>query len=424
MLGQLNTQDKRATVIGAGISGLLAAEALARAGYEVSIHGKGPVGGLISTLSHPRGLAEAAAHSVQATPAVQALCMRLGVELLPVRENARYIWRWNRLCRFPLTIWETIKLLARAYVALSPGDGEGAAPDLAAWARRHLGEAPARYLITPMVRGIFGARAEEISVARAFPRLAVPRGHSLLSYFVHRWRTRAPKPPRGPMMAPRGGMGELARALEARLRASPRVSFRDPSDGPPDWGAPNVLVCTSAPDAADLLADRDPATARALREVVYTPLVTVTVFAEKRAFPASPRGVGVLFPEATSRRALGILFNSSAFEGRVLDEETVSLTWMAGGSTDPAMLERSDAELEQLVRSDLEAVFRFAPGARLETVVRRWPRAVPKYDEALAGVWRKAQEGWCSTPGHILLGNYTGQVSVRGLITTCDSLGS
>jgi protoporphyrinogen oxidase len=132
---------------------------------------------------------------------------------------------------------------------------------MAQWARRHLGDAPARYLITPMVRGIYGARAEDIAVDLAFPRMAVPAGHSLLSFALHRIRTRAPKPPRGRMMAPRHGMGSLTAALEKSLRS--RVKFvAGAADlgssgaggtGPSAFG--NLLICTSAPDAAKLVPD-------------------------------------------------------------------------------------------------------------------------------------------------------------------------
>ncbi|MFL6210415.1 MAG: hypothetical protein ACJ74W_16280 [Pyrinomonadaceae bacterium] len=34
----------------------------------------------------------------------------------------------------------------------------------------------------------------------------------------------------------------------------------------------------------------------------------------------------------------------------------------------------------------------------------------------MAVFWQTAQAAWCATPGRILFGNYTGQVSLRGMI--------
>jgi oxygen-dependent protoporphyrinogen oxidase len=170
----------------------------------------------------------------------------------------------------------------------------------------------------------------------------------------------------------------------------------------------NLVLCVPANAAADLLESSDPQLAGALRGVIYSPLVSVTAFVEKLGFGRAPRGVGVLLPEGTSRKALGVLFNSSSFPNRVLNENTdVSLTLMLGGSEHPDILEENDLKIQSDVRADLEKIFDLAPGARLETVIHRWPRAVPQYNGALQVAWRAAHQGWCSRPG---------QVSIRGLV--------
>jgi protoporphyrinogen oxidase len=55
-------------------------------------------------------------------------------------------------------------------------------------------------------------------------------------------------------------------------------------------------------------------------------------------------------------------------------------------------------------------------GEPLQLVVNRWPRAIPQYSINLPAVWQTAQAGWCAAPGRVLFGNYTGQVSLRGMI--------
>ena len=39
-----------------------------------------------------------------------------------------------------------------------------------------------------------------------------------------------------------------------------------------------------------------------------------------------------------------------------------------------------------------------------------------------AEVWQKARDSWCIIPGRILFGNYTGQISLRGMIESAASL--
>jgi oxygen-dependent protoporphyrinogen oxidase len=427
MLGALNPEHREVTVVGAGIAGLLMADALDRQGYKVTLLEAGDrAGGVIRTTMTPWGPAESAAHSIQATPAVLDLCRELGVELVSVRpeSRARYVWRRGQLRRFPLTVWEALRAFARAYAVLAEPSVSPESLTLEQWGRHFLGEPALRYLLTPFVRGIYGARPSEINVSMAFPSLTVPRGHSLISWMLRRWHLRLrgkgePRRARPAMMAPRGGMGALTGALEKRLRERLGERFRTGSRVVDLPRADNLVLCVPAPDAARLLASADPALSAALTRVDYSPLVTVTAFVERSGFAALPRGVGVLLPDDTSRQCLGILFNSSSFPGRVADESRwVSLTAMLGGSVRPELLRASDEEIRTAVRSDLEAILGLAPGAKIETVIHRWERAVPQYNGRLAEAWEMARGGWCSKPGQVIFGNYAGQVSVRGMIET------
>lgn len=52
--------------------------------------------------------------------------------------------------------------------------------DLDSWGRKHLGGAAVDYLLTPLVRGIYGAQPAELGVEAAFPVLSVVPGRTLL----------------------------------------------------------------------------------------------------------------------------------------------------------------------------------------------------------------------------------------------------
>jgi oxygen-dependent protoporphyrinogen oxidase len=173
---------------------------------------------------------------------------------------------------------------------------------------------------------------------------------------------------------------------------------------------------------AGLLARDAPVLSRKLREVRYTPIVSVTAFVSRDAFTRPLSGVGVLVPECEGRKCLGILFNSSSFEGRVVDESlSASFTILLGGSSQPERVSATDEEIAQIVSEELSSLLGIR-GEPLELVINRWPRAIPQYSTVLPEVWQTARETWCARPGRMIFGNYTGQVSLRGMIESAASL--
>ncbi|HZI19915.1 MAG TPA: protoporphyrinogen oxidase [Pyrinomonadaceae bacterium] len=458
MIGTLDTARREVTIIGAGVSGMLAAYALDKKGYRVTlVEEKAKAGGLIQTRRTAYGMAETAAHSLLATPEVFALCEELGVELAEVRRDsrARFIVRGGRLRKFPLSAGEAVRTFARA--AFARGENHPDEQDLETWGRRHLGEAAVDNLLAPFVCGIYGVRPSELGVAAAFPELAVEPGRTLLGTLLGKALGRdkksrgkknggeengggegndkgraggrgaaavtPEKKQRKRMVAPLRGMGDLTSRLEAELERRLGERFRRgvPADQIPD--APNVIVTVPAYAAARLFADAEPELARSLEAVRYTPVVSATAFVEQGALRRPVKGVGALAAAREGRQSLGVLFTSSAFEGRVADEgRLASFAVLLGGTSRPGWAAASDAEIRLAVASELRdlAGLKDAP---LEVVISRWPRAIPQYSTGLPAVWQKARETWCSRPGRVLFGNYTGQVSLRGMIEEAARLG-
>ncbi|HUE83048.1 MAG TPA: FAD-dependent oxidoreductase [Pyrinomonadaceae bacterium] len=426
MIGTLNTGAREVTIIGAGIAGMLAAYTLDKNGYRVTLLEKQQqAGGLLQTVHTKYGIAEAAANSVLASPPVKSLCRDLGVELVEVRKEsrARYVLRNGKLRRFPLTIRETLDALG--HIAFTPSINHEDQLDLAEWGRRHLGDAGVEYLLAPFVRGIYGVQPTGVGVSAAFPNLLIPPGRSLLATWLKKaFKRSAAKRERALMCAPKNGMGNLVARLEERLtqrlgeRFLKGVKVTEPAD------APNVLIATPAYKAAELLGKEYYLLAQSLREVRYTPLASVTAFVDRNSFTRPISGVGVLVPASEKRKCLGILFSSSSFKGRVTDESRwASFTLMLGGSKDRQWVDAGDEEIHDAVRNEMSEILGIR-GEPLEIIINRWPRAIPQYSIELPKVWACARQTWCAVPGRILFGNYTGLVSLRGLIESAASLGS
>jgi len=421
MIGTLNKEFREVTVVGAGIAGMLGAYYLDRSGYRVTlIEQNERAGGLIRTRHTDHGIAESAAHSVIATETVLDLCRELDVELLEPRKEAKakYIVRNGQLRKLPITVPELIATAARAAFVRSNNDnGES----LEAWGLRHLGQPAVDYLLTPFVRGIYGVQPAELGVAAAYPGLRIPVGKTLLGS-----RFTQPKNPKAKQVkkrvAPKYGMGDLAGRLERHLQLRLGNRFRkgEPVKSLPD--GPNLIIATPANAAAALLADHSGMLAEKLSNVRYTPIVSCTVFVDRRAFTKPVKGVGALMPACEDRKCLGILFNSSSFENRVPDpEHLASLTVMMGGTSQRNWLTATDEEIEAAIAGELNILLGIQE--ILSVVIHRWPAALPQYGSDLPAVWQYARDTWCTTPGRILFGNYTGQISLRGMIESAAEIG-
>jgi protoporphyrinogen/coproporphyrinogen III oxidase len=439
LIGSLDSKRREATVVGAGVAGMLAAHALDKKGYRVTLlEAQSNAGGLIGTRRTEYGIAESAAHSLLASSAVVELCRELGVELAEIRPEAkaRFILRDGRLRKFPLSPTEALRAAGRA--AFARAENHADALTFETWGRTHVGDAALDYLLTPLVRGIYGVQPAELGVAAAFPELSVAPGQTLLGAMLGKAFKRAaqnghdgsngdgraarngnnsePAKERKRMVAPLLGMGALTGSLERALEQSLGARFRRGVrvDEMPD--APNVVLATPARAAAELLQPQAPELSRLLREVRYTPIVSVTAFVERSSFTRPVEGVGVLVPAREDRRCLGILFNSSAFAGRVRDESRhASFTILLGGTSQPGWVNATDESVAEAVRIELEELLGIR-GKPLQLVINHWPRAIPQYSTALPAVWQTARETWCAAPGRIIFGNYAGQVSLRGMI--------
>ena len=422
MIGNLDHRHREATVIGAGISGLMAAYTLKRQGFKVRVFDSASrPGGLIRTRATLFGPAETAAHSLMVNQSVSRFFSDLGVKLVPVSQGstARYIYRNGKMRRNPLTWWESLvtlrRLFSRPTTLIDPNRAS-----LADWTRAYLGEAVLRNLLAPFVTGVYAATPEELCLSIAFPTLIpVDPRRSLF------WNLRASRKMRGnqenarpTMMTPEKGLGSVISKLADHLGSDLILNHR--IETLPD--TPNLIVSVPPPELARLIEPTDPSSALALKALKASPLVSVTAFARKEDFKnGPPRGVGVLIPRNEGLRILGVLFNSSSFPERVLNPDTVSMTVMLGGTTDPEALDLADDEVVNLITRELGSLLGLR-GQLLHWETTRWTSAIPLYSEALIEARTLLLKGFCSSPGRVVFSNFSKDVSIRGMIESLRHL--
>lgn len=418
MIGTINYSDKRAAVVGGGISGLFAAYYLAKAGFEIVLYEKSSrLGGLIYTEKSALGTIERAASSLVLSPELQQLCDELGVELVSLAKRGRkkFIYRELQLRTFPLNFFEAATAFLRAAFVKADGDTSAS---MYSWGLKHLGLSATQYLIEPMITGIYGADARDINIAAAFPLLAPPRGNTLLF-----GRAKSHKKIKRVVVVPLEGIQQIVDRMVARLRTNPRVSIKIDTEVTMLPDLPNVVLCTPARAAAQLLQPVDATLSSVLHQIKYSPLISATVFLKSEASVNRLEGIGVLVPPVEQKKILGVLFNSVAFPHRAANpDEAQSLTVLLGGHAASELMDLRDSDLQSLILEELKTILKLNNPQALSWSISRYTAAIPIYSAMLLKVWQLANDSWCQQPGRVLFGNYTGEVSIRGLLTQAAAL--
>ena len=456
-------------VVGAGITGLVAAWELRRRGVNVVLYeASGHAGGAIRTTHADGFLAEHGPNSFVTSPAVESLLQQLHLEEDVVQANPgakrRYVLRDGRLVPFPLTPssmlgTSLLSLRAKLRVLLEPlvrtrrQEGD---ESVASFVRRRLGHEVLDYAVDPFISGIFAGDPETLSMAHAFPRVAAleRRFGSLSKGLMMQRRSLAggesdggadsmPGDTKGHLMSSAApvparlisfvdGMQTLTDTLEAslagtlRLGCPVRLVHRQEArwlvDAGQDGASRSRLVdaVVMATPAHVLAAMELPASMRAcaapIERVEYPSVSTLTLGFRRQDVAHPLDGFGVLIPAAERRSLLGALFSSSLFPSRSPDD-CVTITCFVGGARQ-ADRAREDADLlVERVLVDLRQLL----GVRGEPVFAKhvfWPRAIPQYTVGYQAVKDAADATERQNPGLYLAGNYRNGVSVGDCIAS------
>ncbi len=449
-------------VVGAGITGLVAAYELRRRGVNVTLYeSDNHAGGAIRT-THAEGfLAEHGPNSFVSSAPVDDLLGKLDLLDDVVEANAaanrRYIVRNSALLPFPMTPpamlgTRLFSVRAKLRVLAEPLVSRGASAEdesIASFVRRRLGREVLDYAVDPFISGIFAGDAERLSMAHAFPRVfALEREHGSISkgLMAQRRATKAARRQAAsatdvvsgtPASSPRlisfvDGMQTLTDALAAsltgtlRLGCPVRLLHRNErrweveagQDGETRMHAVDAVVM--ATPAHVLAAMELPASMRRdsapVERVEYPPVSTLALGFRQQDVAHALDGFGMLIPAAEQRNLLGALFSSSLFPARA-PEGHVTITCFVGGARQPQMAREESDVLVGRVLHDLRALL----GVRGDPLFIKhvfWPRAIPQYTLGYQAVKDAADATEAANPGLYLAGNYRNGVSVGDCIAS------
>ena len=472
-------QTKRIAIIGGGIAGISAAwtlEKARRAGQPVEYclyEAEGRLGGVISSEIVDGCVVEGGPDSfLTEKPAAAALCRELGIadQLLPSNDRQRktYIVVKNRLVPLPdglmfmvptkllptaftrLFSWSTKLRMAREYLfPPEPGTADESVADMT---RRHFGQETVDRLVSPLLSGVYGGDASQLSVRAVLPRMvAMEQSHrSLTRAMLAARKTAAPpspsgrKPgsPRSLFTTLRGGMKLMVDGIAAQLASgsvhlsTPVQALHHNSDDCPDPKPPDcrftcgwcletslgterfdgVILALPAWAAAGLLRRVDRLLSSLLSEIAYSSSITVTLGYNSDDLRSLPPGFGYLVPPTERRSMLACTFVHAKFAGRTPPARGV-LRCFLGGAGNDHLLDETDQRLTDIVLNDLSDILGLTAKPTFVRIAR-WRHAMAQYGVGHIERIQAIRDNVAALPGFALAGNAYEGIGVPDCIRT------
>ena len=469
---------KRIAIIGGGASGLAAATALqyaklAGADLDFTLFERDTrLGGVMQTERVDDCLIEAGPDSFlseKTTGAEFCKLFGLGDQIIGSNDSERitYILVNNRLIAMPdglmfmvptkilptiatpLFTWGT-KIKMGLELLKRPPANTSKDESVADLVRRHYGQEVVERLADPLLAGVYGGDAANLSVKAVLPRFSdMEAKHGSLSrgMLIAREKMAEFAKSQGPNYKPRPLFSSLKDGMQQMVDAVthflPKESvqtgvavtgiFKEKDK----WtvaltGAGEqfdaLIMATPAHVAGRLLGRTCPVLAYDLGEISYSSSVTVVMTYTRADLANMPPGFGFLVPKSEGRRIRALTFVHNKFPHRAPPDKGIVRVFL-GGLSDQGVLGLTDEEIVATVRRELDEIVGLKAEPRI-TRIYRWNKAMAQYGPGHLDRVHRIRQAVEATPTLALAGNALQGIGVpdclaSGLsaaLSLCDQL--
>ncbi len=449
-MADVNAADAQVGIIGGGVSGLATAYFLSRLGIRTTmIEKSNRLGGLIKTDLIEGCRLEAGPDSYISTkPAVSELCGELeGIEggslqheiigsndalrrvlvvrkgrLIPLPKGMVMMApaEWKPVLSSPL--FSAATKLRFLHETLSLPRDRPADVSIEQLVLDHFGREVLEYLAEPLLSGVYGGYAGQLSAGSVLPRfMDYERKYGSLVRGVRRERRERPQTT-SLFLSLRGGMETLTNSLSRAICRSTAVlhgeatsiertapGWRVHADGQTTEATQLVMACP-AYAAAALLERELPALSSELNAIPYSSAVLVTLVYETSKLNHALDAFGFLVPRAERKTIAAATWIDTKFPSRIPS----GLSALRAFIVEPEasrLLNSSKEELVRLTAWDFERLMGITATPKFSTVYF-WPRSMPQYVVGHEARCHRIAQLVSETKGLYLVGNWYSGVGV------------
>jgi len=318
----------------------------------------------------------------------------------------------------PLFSWKTKLRMAQElfHPPLSSDHDES----VASLVERHYGGEMVDRVADPLLSGVYGGEAANLSVRAVLPRFAeMERTHGSLGRAMLAARkkmsaaTRKSAPPLFTSL--RNGMQHLAETVVSRLtpaslqtNAPVQAIQREAggwlvSAGMQSDQFDSVVVALPATAAAQVLRIASPELAAELAAIQYSSSITVGLGYDRDVRKSLPPGFGFLVPRSEGKRLLAATFVHNKFPHRAPEDRALLRCFFAGRNAE-SVWTLGDDQIVGIVRNELQQIL----GLRAEPLfarVYKWKSAMAQYGVGHLDRLERMERLRQQLPGLALAGN-------------------
>lgn len=446
-------KTKKIIIVGGGISGLACTHKLKEliSQHHVSaevtlIEAQPRFGGMIESLQEDGMLYESGADIfLSEKTEIVDLCKRLGLreELISVRSKNRHAYSLykKKLRQIPKGLYligtadpfsvfslSAVSLPARfrilfEYFVKPKKDNRD--ESAASFIRRRFGEEVLNKIGQPMIRAIYSADPEKLSLNAVFPKFSEMEKTygSLLKGFIALKNKQAvlqAAPRYHLFLSFRCGMETLTKALVRHLdgiELMPESTVEKISREESGWcidlagrepmHADAVCIAVPAYGAAGFLAGHDTGLSESLKQIHYESCATVNMVFEEDALTKHIGGAGFVIPKTEKRFITSVTLASNKFPYRTSFNSVLVRASVTGDQAfeleDQALIERAVEDVTDILRIDKRPVV---------TKLKRYARAMPQYEVGHLDKVSAIEAALEKSPGLFLTGNYLRGVAI------------